>query len=169
MLFLRNVFYLAILIIVTIAAVIGSILAYEYGNRYFNWRSLDVQDVRSSAISYAARHDFHLYNICLYEVRCDDQGAYLQLISELEGWDVNALRHRIWRRRFNKNYCSGATANIAIEVYPTDQPGTRRAVWSFGDNGFHPSLSRFYSASFSHRSAEACTPEHSPFRVSDRQ
>jgi hypothetical protein len=169
MLILRNVFYFAVFIILTISIVIGSVIAYEDGSRYFNWRSLNVQEVRSSAITYAARHNFQLSNMCLYEVRCDETGAYLHLVSDLENWDVNALRERVWRRRFNKTYCTGATANIAIEAYPYVLSESRRAVWSFGDNGFHPTLSRFYSAAFSHRNAEACTPEHSIFRVPESQ
>ena len=171
--FLRGLFCVVIsifLLLILIAAVfIGGGISYIYGSRYVNWRSLDVQEVRSSAITYAAQHDLQLSNMCLYEVRCDEDGAYLHMITELEDWDVDALRERIWERRFDESYCTGATANIAIEVYPTDQPEVQRAVWWFGDNRFHQTSTGFSFTAFSRRSWQACTPEHSIFRVSEGQ
>jgi hypothetical protein len=134
----------------------------DYLLRYIHFSTLTKSHLLKEAQTYIVERAGGDQMACVYEVSCDDEGASLQLISDVESWDIEAAKKEIWRRRFSK-YCAGYTANFALELIPAEghkaEPeSTALARWSFLNDRFIPKLGRFQSGSFSDRPWELCTP-----------
>jgi hypothetical protein len=111
--------------------------------------------------------------VCIYAVSCQSGRARLEPVN-IEHADFDALRDRIWGRRFRAQ-CPGRTANLGLHLVPLEDPedditaqrpipyGSSTAYWSFAGNVFLPRMTRWSGGAFSEGPWRPCTPEHYAF------
>ncbi|WP_161626321.1 hypothetical protein [Sphingobium ummariense] len=128
--------------------------------RYQSWSHLSKDKLLESAKWYIANRAPG-NNACIFAVECNGGRASLKLVKSIEEWDLEKSKRIAWDRKF-KGVCQGQTANFALEV-ATDNlqsrktfEGSRRAVWSFYNDRFIPSRTRFGFAAFSESETEPC-------------
>lgn len=164
--------------------------ADSYGSRYTSWRALSSEHVFDAAQQYVEReyintkhyiskfqyNNFETDNVsnvtavCVYAVTCDDDRARLALISDLDQFDFDALKRRIWARRF-EGTCQGQTANLGLHVLRSEDSVEQQydfAVWTFYGDGFIPRqvLGRFFfSGAFSERPWERCSLDRAAYLI----
>ena len=149
-------------------AVIGLLYAclvgIDQGSRYLSWRNLSKEELVASANWYVD-HRAPGNRFCLYAVTCENGRAQLTLVKDLNVWDLNAAKQRVWDRRFSGT-CQGRTANFALQALPDGHdlwPGNKRAVWSFHNDRFVPRMTKWEGHAFSEIEPEACSE---PFVIS---
>lgn len=139
----------------------------DMGLSYWSWRTLTASELVAEAKAYSVEMSDGR-PVCLYAVVCDGRRAQLKLVDDLETFDLEAAKSRIWRRRF-ESYCEGYTANFAIEAVQT-APADRdedwferdrrlrdnRAVWSFYADRFL-AVDGHALRAFSENDPEPCT------------
>lgn len=137
----------------------------HWGLRYQSWSQLSKDKLIRSANSYIA-HRAPGNGACLFTVECKSGRARLKLIRSIKDWDFEASKQIVWDRKFSDT-CQGLTANFALEL-ASDNPlsqnayeGSRRAVWSFYNDQFVPTRTRFGSAAFSEAETEPCVTSYS--------
>lgn len=155
---------LGIGIVVTTVAIVAVFFGpLDYAQRYLHFSNLTKDRVVQGAEDYIQSRVPGSQMACLYVVQCDDEGARLEIVTNIESWDFNAAKRTIWERRFG-DYCAGQTANLAIHLVPHEDSeaisrSTARAVWSFFNDRFIPVQTRFGPSAFSERTWEPCTAE----------
>lgn len=149
---------LAIASIIAIFLLIGG--PVNWWQRYQSWSHLSKEKLIASANWYVENRAPG-NSACIFAVECKDGRARLKLIKSNNEWDFEASKQIAWDRKF-KDICQGQTANFALEI-ATDNPqsqktydGSRRAVWSFYDDQFVPTHTRFGFAAFSEIETEPC-------------
>lgn len=145
-----------------VVLLVGSCTAANYGSRYASWAGLSKTEVVAAADAYV-REYAPGQKACLYTVVCDKGRARLELVKDVDRWDIEAMRQLAWDRRF-KDACPGYTANLALEIAGADDTslyeGYKRPVWSFYRDSFVAewnTSSVWYA--FSEQPAEPCTAE----------
>ena len=134
---------------------------HEQATRYLSWRDISKKQIVAAA-------DWYIENrapgerACLYAVVCEQGRARLELVEDLESWDLEATKELVWDRKFGGT-CPGRTANFALEMAPSNLDthwANKRAVWSFYNDRFIPSFTRFNGGSaFSEIKAQPCSQE----------
>jgi hypothetical protein len=140
----------------------------DYAQRYLHFSALSKERLIQEAKVYIRDRAGGDQMACLYVVECDGENARLELVSDISGWDFQAAKDRIWRRRFS-NYCPGRTTNFGLHLIPRaghmpEMDDTSHARWSFFNDRFIPQASNFQSGSFSDQPWEQCTPERAIVR-----
>lgn len=121
-------------------------VADHYGSRYTSWRALSSEHVFDAAQQYVEQEYINKKNydaseiipVCVYAVACDDVWARLAIVNDPDQFDFDALKRRIWARRF-KGTCQGQTANLGLHVLHSqgsDRPGRDLAIWNFYGDSF---------------------------------
>jgi hypothetical protein len=145
----------------------------EYALKYLQFSALSKERLISQAEAYIRGVAGGDQMACLYVVACDGEHARLELVSDIAGWDLQAAKDRIWRRRFSiSNYCPGRTTNFGLHLIPQAGPAGRQEIdrraharWSFLDDGFIAQWSKFGGGgSFTDQPWEQCTPERAIVR-----
>lgn len=129
-------------------------------SRYLSWRNLTKDEIAESANWYIENRTSG-GRACLYAVVCENDRARLELVKDLERWDLDAAKSLVWDRKFGDR-CPGRTANFALEMVQSGDgslSGSDRAVWSFYNDRFVPIQRRYDGSSFSETDAEPCTEE----------
>ncbi|MEQ1784327.1 MAG: hypothetical protein ABMA14_23485 [Hyphomonadaceae bacterium] len=134
----------------------------DFGLKYLHFSTLTKDRLVREAEVYARERAGGPHLACLYAVRCNST-AYLELVSDVAAWDLDATKQTIWARRFSTD-CPGRTANFALHVIPArDQEAEidagAYARWSFFDDQFVPLRGRFESGAFTDQTWEPCTKE----------
>jgi hypothetical protein len=137
----------------------------DWGLRYQSWSQLSKDTLIQSANSYIANRAPG-NGACLFAVECKSGWARLKLVKSMKDWDFEASKQIAWDRKFD-DICQGLTANFALEL-ANDNPqsqktyeGSRRAVWSFYNDQFVPTRTRFGFAAFSEAETEPCVTSYS--------
>ncbi|MEC8629599.1 MAG: hypothetical protein VXY73_05870 [Pseudomonadota bacterium] len=157
--------------------------ADHYGSRYTSWRALSSEHVFDAAQEYIEwqyvnRKQFknretdnvsNITAVCFYAVTCDDDEARLALISDPDQFDFDALKRRIWARRF-KGTCQGQTANLGLHVLHSqgsDRPGRDLAIWNFYGDSFTKTGDRhwFIGGAFSDEPWERCSLDRAAYLI----
>ena len=139
-------------------ALVATLTVYDYWSRYSSWRDLSKQELVDSANSYI-RNYVRENRACLYAVVCKDGRAKLELVKDIDAFDLDAARQLAWDRRF-KNACPGRSANFGLKLAAGDAENAsldRWAVWSFYNDRFIPNQTRFSAHAFSEAPVEPCT------------
>ncbi len=159
-------------------------VAYDYGSRYTSWRALSSEHVFDAAQRYVEwqyvnrkqyknRETDNVSNItavCFYAVTCDDDEARLALISDPDQFDFDALKRRIWARRF-EGTCQGSTANLGLHVLRSEDSVKQEydlAFWTFYGDGFRfRSVNGrfFYWGAFSEEPWERCSIDRAAYLI----
>lgn len=144
-----------------VVLLVGSCTAADYGARYASWAGLSKAEVVAAADAYV-REYAPGQKACLYTVVCNKGRARLELVRDVDRWDIEAMRQLAWDRRF-KNACPGYTANLGLVVaegaLPEDD-AAREAVWSFYRDRFVRTMqSNGPPLAFSEKPVEPCTAE----------
>jgi hypothetical protein len=148
--------------IAAFAIMLAAIDGVDYAIRFRDFARLSKETLVREAHAYIRdRTDGHQM-ACLYVVQCDGEHARLEIVAEISSLDLQAVKDRIWRRRFS-DYCSGRTANFALHLIPREgheeQPDrVAHAFWTFRGNGFYPRFTRFWGGAFTDQPWERCTP-----------
>lgn len=140
---------------------------FEIIVKYWNFTTLTKAHVVQRAQAYVgSRVRGPVTHICIYEVDCSGDEATLKLVDNIDTWDFEAAKARIWRRRFS-DACSGRTANFGLHILTNGEELDSRthARWVFLGNGFAPKSTRFGGGSFSEEPWERCTPERATIQV----
>lgn len=135
--------------------------------RYLNFTTLTKAHVVGQVHVYVHKHiSSPVKYICVYEVDCSSEAAVLKLVDNIDTWDFEAAKTRIWDRRL-KDTCSGHTANFGLHILTSaDELESRaHARWSFFGNGFAPKHTRFGGGAFSEEPWQRCTPERATIRL----
>jgi hypothetical protein len=135
--------------------------------RYWNFTTLTKAHVVEEARAYAReRLSSPVTYICIYEVDCSGEAAVLRLVENIDTWDFEAAKTRIWDRRFN-NTCSGRTSNFGLHILAgADEIDSKtHARWFFFGNRFYPKHTRFGGGAFSEEPWERCTSERATIRL----
>ena len=150
------------IIAAAIIFVVATVPTYDQASRYLSWQNLSKEEIVASA-------DWYIENrapgerACLYAVVCEDGRARLDLIKDMEGWNIEATRELVWDRKFS-GACPGGTANFALQMLPSDPPlrnGRERAIWSFYNDRFVPISGHFHGPhAFSEIAPEQCSEEY---------
>jgi hypothetical protein len=139
----------------------------EYPLKYLHFSALSKERLIHEAKAYIRDVAGGDQMACPYVVECDGEHARLELVSDIVGWDLQAAKDRIWRRRFS-DYCPGRTTNFGLHLIPragrTEIERRSHARWSFFDDGFRAQWSRFEGGSFTDQPWEQCTPERAIVR-----
>src|SRR5262250_3180067 len=123
----------------------------DYALKYLHFSELSKERLIDQAKVYIRDRAGGDQMACLYVVACDGEHARLELVSDIAGWDLQAAKDRIWRRRFSiSNYCPGRTTNFGLHLIPQAGPAGRQEIdrraharWSFLDDGFIAQWSKF--------------------------
>jgi hypothetical protein len=145
----------------------------DTATRYYDFSTLSKAEIIDQAHKYILDRAGGKQMACVYVVRCDNNRARLEMVTDLNAWDLEATKATIFHRRLNGDYCSGRTTNIALHLVPLEgrEPQIEAAAharWSFFNDRFVPQLGRFQSGSFSDQPWERCTPERAVIRGSSR-
>ena len=135
--------------------------------RYWNFTTLTKTHVVEQARAYASnRVPSPATHICIYEVDCSGETAVLKLVENIDTWDFEGAKTRIWERRFN-NSCSGRTTNLGLHILANEDEidSLAHARWSFFGNTFSPRHTRFGGGAFSEEPWERCTPDRATIRL----
>ena len=143
----------------------------QYALKFLNFWTLSKERLIDGAKAYIRVVAGDDQMACLYVVACDGEHARLELVSDIAGWNLQAAKDRIWRRRFS-NYCPGRTTNFGLHLIPQAGPAGRQEIdrraharWSFLDDGFIAQWSKFGGGgSFTDQPWEQCTPERAIVR-----
>src|SRR5215472_3811725 len=142
----------------------------DYTLKYLHFSKLSKERLIHEAKVYIRDRAGGNQMACLYVVECDGEHARLELVSDIVGWDFQAAKDRIWRRRFS-NYCPGRTTNFGLHLIPAGPAGRKEldrishARWSFLLDQFLPEWTRFQGGgSFTDQPWEQCTPERAIVR-----
>ena len=145
----------------------------DYALKYLHFSELSKERLIDQAKVYIRDRAGGDQMACLYVVECDGEHARLELVSDIVGWDFQAAKDRIWRRRFS-NYCPGRTTNFGLNLIPragishapwaSFNAAIAHARWSFVNDRFIPERGRFQSGSFSDQPWESCTPDRAIVR-----
>lgn len=157
-----------VLFFILLGLVVGmAFVAWDRAASFESWRTLHAGKVVAEAVDYTARHNIDNVAVCIYAVSCESGRARLEPVH-VESVDFDALRDRIWGRRF-RGECPGLTANLGLHIVPLEDRSERLqaweefGVWSFGTDGFGRKLSRFHGAAFSEGPWVRCTPDFHTF------
>lgn len=149
---------MAIAIIVAIFLLIAG--PVQWWQKYQSWSHLSKGKLIASAYWYVENRAPG-NDVCIFAVECKNGRARLKLVKSINEWNFEQSKQIAWDRRF-KNICQGQTANFALEV-ATDNPqsqktfkGRRRASWSFSNDRFVPTRTRFGFSAFSEIETEPC-------------
>lgn len=152
----------ALLAVALPLGLVASCSAHEAYWRYQSWNNLSKAEVVASANWYIENRS-RGKEACLYALICDDKTAKLELVKDIDEWDLDATKDLIWERKFDK-VCTGRTAHLALRMLPEEEPfpaATDIAVWSFYLDRFTPYFGRLHGPyAFSEGNPEACTHEH---------
>jgi len=154
--------------------VLVSLLFYgiDRFSRYQSWRGIShsrMPDAAQWYISNRAQYVSDVRAICFYALDCDDDHARLALVRNLDGYDFEALRERIWARRFGGT-CQGYTANVGLHILRSQDSAEHsnfdHAIWSFYHNRFIPVRGhRNIGGAFSEEPYERCSMDGAAFLV----
>lgn len=143
----------------------------QYALKYLNFSALSKETLIRETEAYIRGVAGGDQMACLYVVACDGEHARLELVSDIAGWDLQAAKDRIWRRRFS-NYCPGRTTNFGLHLIPRAGPAGRNEIdrsaharWSFLGDGFIAQWTKFDGGgSFTDQPWEQCTAERAIVR-----
>lgn len=140
---------------------LATLTVHDYWSRYSSWSNLSKQELVDSARSYI-RNYVGENRACLYAVVCKSGRAKLELVKDIEAFDLDAARQLAWDRRF-KNVCPGQTANFGLAIAAggaETASSNQLAVWSFSSDRFIPHWGRFIEFhAFSETPVEPCTTD----------
>ena len=149
-------------------AALGLLLLFAFAGpldaltRYWNFSTLTKQELIAGVSNYARDRVIppgYTGPICLYEVDCTGDRARLRLVENIDTWDFEAAKTRIWNRRFS-DVCPGRTANFGLHLAGWGESDPLAlARWSFFNDRFIPQRSRFQSGAFSEEPWQRCPPE----------
>ncbi|WP_144037641.1 hypothetical protein [Sphingopyxis sp. KK2] len=137
---------------------------FDWAKRYSSWNNLSKAELVASANRYVENRAPG-NAACLYAVECIDGRARLKLVKSMDDWSIDGPKQIAWDRKFS-GMCEGRTANFALElasdrlVGAGNYDGTRRAVWSFYNDGFVPVRGRFDHSAFSEEAPEPCVSRY---------
>jgi hypothetical protein len=80
----------------------------QYTLKYLNFSALSKETLIRETEAYIRGVAGGDQMACLYVVACDGEHARLELVSDIAGWDLQAAKDRIWRRRFFHGSTLGA-------------------------------------------------------------
>jgi hypothetical protein len=154
---------LGIAALLVASAVLAFFGPLDYALKYLHFSALTKERLMQETHTYIRDRAGGDQMACLYVVQCDGDRARLELVQEIDSWDFDAAKNRIWRRRFS-NYCTGRTTNLALHLIPHEghEPqidALAHARWSFFNDRFIPLRGRFQSGAFTDQPWERCTPE----------
>lgn len=145
------------------------ILINNYYPRYASWRSLSPAHISAASQWYLdnrVRDVDDVTAICFYAVNCSDNGARLALVPNPDQYDFDALRQRIWARRF-KGVCQGRTSNLGLHLLRTSDSDqyeySDSAIWSFYNNRFIPKWGHWSGGAFSEEPWERCSIDEAAY------
>jgi hypothetical protein len=149
------------------ALLLGVLFAWEQIGSFLSWRALDAETVQDRAEEYVLRYDIEDVAVCIYVVGCESGRARLEPV-DVDEVDFDALRDRIWGRRFHDE-CPGRTANLGLHLVPLESaedeifPSQVNAYWTFGTDRFIPRWTRVNGGAFSEEPWQRCMPGHYAF------
>lgn len=171
MTFLRIV----LIIVAVLAAWIAVLIGRGDFERYLSWRSLSATKVSTSVQLYLdekVEDSDQVVAICFYALDCSSGRARLRLVSTPAQYDFDALKQRIWKRRFDR-VCEGVSANLGLHLLRAlnsrRDDHSDNAIWSFVGDDFHSSLGGHWSipGAFSEEPWKRCSIEDAAFHVKD--
>lgn len=154
---------------IIIVGILLLIPAFDYGSRYLSWKTFSKEEILRKIGEYDHRYGVTNQTnrptyACLYVVECDEKGAKLRLVQDVEEWDIERTRSLIWERRF-KGICQGRVTNLGLEFVSENPQASipsynKHARWIFYHDRFLQRHSRVQSGSFSQlRTWEPCLKE----------
>lgn len=156
-----------------IALLVFAINISDLVKRYRSWQALSPTHITETTQWYLenrAPQSSDIIAVCVYAVDCSGDWARLALIRDLDQYDFDALRDRIWARRFD-GVCTGRTANLGLSLLSSSDDNTNRghydAVWSFYHNRFISRFNAWRFPAFSLEPWERCTIENATYNVRD--
>ncbi|MAL10136.1 MAG: hypothetical protein CMF74_10790 [Maricaulis sp.] len=163
----RVVFWSFGAVVVVLSVLAAALAIWVSAARFLSWRTLSAEMVRERAEVYVERYLIDDVGVCIYVVRCDSGRARLEPV-DVDEVDFDALRDRIWGRRF-RNECPGQTANLGLHLVALNEveneilSNQANARWAFATDRFGPRWTRFGGGAFSEEPWLRCTPEHYAF------
>ena len=153
-------------------------VADHYGSRYTSWRALSSEHVFDAAQQYVEREYINtksydaseIIPVCVYAVACDDVWARLAIVNDPDQFDFDALKRRIWARRF-EGTCQGQAANLGLHVLRSEDSVKQEydlAFWTFYGDGFRfrSVNGRFiYWGAFSEEPWERCSLDRAAYLI----
>ncbi len=152
-------------------------VADHYGSHYTSWRALSSEHVFDAAQQYVEREYINtksydaseIIPVCVYAVTCDDVWARLAIVDDPDQFDFDALKRRIWARRF-KGTCQGQTANLGLHVLHSQgshRPGDDLPIWNFYGDSFTSTRDRhwFFGGAFSDEPWERCSLDRAAYLI----
>lgn len=172
-----------VLILIAICAPIALFAVYlvadDYVSRYMSWRALSSEHVFDAAQRYVEREYINrnsydaseIIPVCVYAVTCDDDEARLAIVRDPDQLDFDALKRRIWARRF-EGTCQGSTANLGLHVLRSEESverGDDLPVWTFYGDSFITTGDRHWSVggAFSKEPWERCSIDRAAYLIKD--
>jgi len=158
-----------------IALVLLIYLILDRYPRYASWRALSsakIADATQWYIDNRASDVREIAAICVYALDCSDTRARLSIVPTPDQFDLDALRKRIWARRFS-GVCQGRSANLGLHVLRANYTDLHwysdLAIWSFYNDRFIPIHGRFSGGAFSEEPWERCSIERATYLVQEGQ
>lgn len=141
----------------------------DLGLRYYHFSTLSKAELVDQDERYIQDRAGGHQVACLYVVRCDGSRARLEMVRNLEAWDLEQTKATILHRRFDGSFCTGRTTNLALHLVPIDghepqMDARSHARWAFRLDRFIPLRGRFQSGAFTDQPWVQCTRDDAVVR-----